>query len=726
MWWYLLDVMLFQACFLGLYLLFKKETFYSHNRIYLLATALLSFVIPLLDFSIFNLSFGNATAEVDSISQFPDYYFMGDEVNVNASVESTTQETSTWSLDSILKFIYLIGISFFVIKFSVGYYKLKKLTRKARFERYIDKVKCYRLIASENAFTFWKSIFIGDQIPDSQREKITAHELEHAKAFHGLDLIISEILRLIFWVSPAHHWLKKELMLVHELQADKVAAKHLNKRDYAQSLLNQAFGTENLEFSHSFFNHSQLKQRLMMLQKKNSRPQHLLKYLLILPLLVLMLIYTSNSVEAQEKNQQTTEQTEIEKTDDKIGDVPFAVIESVPVFPGCENLGTNKERKECMSKEISQFVNKNFNTGLAKDLGLTGVNRVYVQFKIDKTGEVTDVAARAPHPDLKAEGERVINELPKMKPGEQKGEKVGVLYSLPITFQVSEINSDDKESQEPITEIKRVEENKVNRTGDVPFSVIEEVPIFPGCEGLSSNEERKECMSKKLSQFVNQNFDVNLAENLGLTGVNRVYVQFKIDKTGEIVNVAARAPHPDLEAEGIRVINKLPKMQPGKQKGENIGVLYSLPITFQISESYSEKKDDQEVITEIKRNEENKINKIGVVPFAVVENVPVFPGCESLSTNEEKRECMSDKVSKFVNKNFDKGLAKKLGLKGTTRVYVQFKIDDAGKIVNINTRAARPELEAEAKRVIKELPDMEPGQHEGKNVGVLYALPITF
>ena len=379
-----------------------------------------------------------------------------------------------------------------------------------------------------------------------------------------------------------------------------------------------------------------------------------------------------------------------------------------------------------MSRKISQFVNKNFDTELAKDLGLTGVNRVYVQFKIDKTGEIVNVAARAPHPDLKAEGERVINELPKMEPGEQKGEKVGVLYSLPITFQVSEINSNKEKDQAIINEIKKNEESKIKRTGDVPFSVIEEVPIFPGCEGLNSNEERKECMSKELSQFVNQNFDVNLAENLGLTGVNRVYVQFKIDKKGEIVNVAARAPHPDLEAEGIRVINKLPKMQPGKQKGENIGVLYSLPITFQISENYSKKKVNQDAVTEIKKVEESRINKIVDVPFAVVENVPVFPGCESLSTNEQKRECMSNGISKFVNKNFDKGLAKKLGVKGTTRVYVQFKIDDTGKIVNINTRAAKPELEAEAKRVIKELPAMEPGQHNGENVGVLYSLPITF
>ncbi len=144
-------------------------------------------------------------------------------------------------------------------------------------------------------------------------------------------------------------------------------------------------------------------------------------------------------IESTETDQdEVIEVEEVEEVEEEIGDVPFAVIESVPVFPGCEGLNNNEERKQCMSKKISQFVNKNFDTGLASDLGLSGVNRVYVQFKIDKTGNIVDVAARAPHPRLQSEGERVINKLPKMKPGQQRGQNVGVLYSLPITFQVQD------------------------------------------------------------------------------------------------------------------------------------------------------------------------------------------------------------------------------------------------------------------------------------------------
>ena len=144
-------------------------------------------------------------------------------------------------------------------------------------------------------------------------------------------------------------------------------------------------------------------------------------------------------IESTETDQdEVVEVEEVEEVEEEIGDVPFAVIESVPIFPGCEGLNNNEERKQCMSKKISQFVNKNFDTGLAADLGLSGVNRVYVQFKIDKKGNIVNVAARAPHPRLKSEGERVIKKLPKMKPGQQRGQNVGVLYSLPITFQVQD------------------------------------------------------------------------------------------------------------------------------------------------------------------------------------------------------------------------------------------------------------------------------------------------
>lgn len=116
-------------------------------------------------------------------------------------------------------------------------------------------------------------------------------------------------------------------------------------------------------------------------------------------------------------------------------EVPFSVIEDVPVFPGCEKK-KKSEQRACMSEKITKFVSKKFNTDLAGDLGLSGRMRINVIFKIDKTGNVTSIQARAPHPSLAKEAERVIGLLPKMKPGKQRGNPVTVPYSLPIRFEV--------------------------------------------------------------------------------------------------------------------------------------------------------------------------------------------------------------------------------------------------------------------------------------------------
>lgn len=140
-------------------------------------------------------------------------------------------------------------------------------------------------------------------------------------------------------------------------------------------------------------------------------------------------------------------------------------------------------------------------------------------------------------------------------------------------------------NQEEIVEVKEVIEAPVEEViADVPFAVIENVPIFPGCENLSNNQQRKDCMSEKVKDFVNRKFNTDLGSQLGLTGMNRIIVQFKIDKTGNITDVRSRAPHPRLEQEAARVVNSLPKMQPGKQRGKAVGVMYSLPIVFQVQD----------------------------------------------------------------------------------------------------------------------------------------------
>lgn len=125
----------------------------------------------------------------------------------------------------------------------------------------------------------------------------------------------------------------------------------------------------------------------------------------------------------------------------------------------------------------------------------------------------------------------------------------------------------------------------VDTKEDIPnilLSLIQKSPVFPGCEGLESNAERKACLNEKINEFIHKNFDRDLASEYNLSGSLRTQVLFTLDNKGHIVNVKARGPHPRLEEEALRVIKMLPEITPGKQNGKTVNVLFSIPILFEV------------------------------------------------------------------------------------------------------------------------------------------------
>lgn len=143
----------------------------------------------------------------------------------------------------------------------------------------------------------------------------------------------------------------------------------------------------------------------------------------------------------------------------------------------------------------------------------------------------------------------------------------------------TEISLEDFVEPEEIVEHKPDE-----KVETVPFTLIEDVPIFPGCEELNDNAARKICMSEKITTYVNKNFNKDLGSELGLFGINRITILFQIDTEGNIINIQSRAPHPRLEEEAEKLIKALPKMEPGKQRGKPVNVSYALPIIFQVQD----------------------------------------------------------------------------------------------------------------------------------------------
>ncbi len=162
----------------------------------------------------------------------------------------------------------------------------------------------------------------------------------------------------------------------------------------------------------------------------------------------------------------------------------------------------------------------------------------------------------------------------------------------PPTPEKIEIVEDEKEIEETVIESTETDETEAivveeieeveeveEVIEDVSFMIIEDVPVFPGCKG--NKAELKKCFSSKVQRHFSRKFDADLPNELGLSpGRKRVFIAFKIDRNGDIVNIQARAPHPKIKSEVVSVMNQLPRMKPGKQRGKPVGVKYSIPFTL--------------------------------------------------------------------------------------------------------------------------------------------------
>lgn len=116
----------------------------------------------------------------------------------------------------------------------------------------------------------------------------------------------------------------------------------------------------------------------------------------------------------------------------------------------------------------------------------------------------------------------------------------------------------------------------------VPFSGPEKYIVYPGCESKKSNTALRKCMSQKISKFVAEYYDVELATKLNLKGIQRIYVIFTVDKDGSVTKVKSKAPHPELEREARRVVKSLPEMTPGEIEDTPVAIRYTLPIIFKV------------------------------------------------------------------------------------------------------------------------------------------------
>jgi len=159
----------------------------------------------------------------------------------------------------------------------------------------------------------------------------------------------------------------------------------------------------------------------------------------------------------------------------------------------------------------------------------------------------------------------------------------------PPAPEVIEIVEDEEDIEETVIESTETDQEEIVEIVDVvddfedvdvPFAVIEDVPLFPGCEKVAKSDRRK-CFQEQINKHIRKNFRYpEIAQEMGVQG--RVYVNFIISKDGSITNIRMRGPDKNLEKEAKRIISMLPKMTPGKQRGRPVRVPFSIPISFRL------------------------------------------------------------------------------------------------------------------------------------------------
>lgn len=486
---FLFEVMVFQGLFLVGYDLFlRKETFFQWNRVYLLATAALSCILPLIRIDAFR-----QMAPEGLIGSAAPVYRL-DAIILTPGAEEGLGFTLPW-----ISLVYGLGCGLACLLFLRKLWQIRGLIIRGKLRRFPGYTRVL-IPDSTAAFSFFRNIFIGASLTKSFRREVVAHELVHVRQGHSWDLMVFELLRLILWFNPLVYLMQHRVAELHEFIADRHIPPERKRMQY-DFLLSSAFGLSGSFLNH-YSKHSLIKKRIVMLQKTPTPESRKWKYALLIPILCLMLAYTSCQEESQSPETESMQVEDITNlspeeeqkvysrlstlaeshaqwtfnvTDGQtsllfregekgsyitgpdnemiqarmeiIGPLAegttgetlftsmhhaFGLVETPPTFPACEGM---EDVRNCFNKQMQTHIRENFNypqDAIAK--GLQG--RVLTFFTIDEEGRVSNIKTRGPDILMEKEAERIMKLLPLMKPGKQNGEVVKVDYSIPITFKL--------------------------------------------------------------------------------------------------------------------------------------------------------------------------------------------------------------------------------------------------------------------------------------------------
>ena len=570
---YFLKINVAIALFYAFYrLFFHKDTFFHWRRMALLCFFAISLLYPLLNIQ------GWIKAHEPMVAM-ADLYAT---ILLPEQVVTPSQETVINWQEVIIQFakiIYWSGMLLLTARFFAQLGSIIRLHFQCS-KNNIQGVRVHLLKKETGPFSFFHWIFIHPQShTESEISEIITHEETHARQYHSVDVLFSEIMCIFCWFNPFIWLMKREVRGNLEYMADhRVLETGHDSKSYQYHLLGLAHHKAAANLSNSF-NVLPLKNRIKMMNKRRTKEIGRTKYLMLLPLAAILMIVSNIEMVARTTEKFAKEITlpqgtkEKEITETQIKSVPdsvvFQVVEEMPDFPGG-------------MKAVMDYLSKNVKYPVeAHAIGAQG--RVIVSFTVKKDGSIADTKVeRSVNPYLDKEAMRVIAAMPKWQPGKQRGEAVNVRFTVPVAFRLSdpeppkaeEIKQSDLDEvvvvgYEPQEDLTPGAVGVKGENADQVFTVVETMPKFPGGQGGLMHYLAKSIKYPVIAQKNKEQ--------------GRVIIQMIIGVNGNLSNVKVlRSVSPSLDAEAIRVVGNMPKWEPGMQKGQAVPVKYTLPITFRL------------------------------------------------------------------------------------------------------------------------------------------------
>ncbi len=281
-------------------------------------------------------------------------------------------------------------------------------------------------------FSFHNRVFIPEKIKDDPSlEKILLHEKAHIRKKHFIDLVLLELLLVVFWFHPLIWFLRKEMKMIHEFEADRfVLSQSGNKTAYQQLLVNLSFSRFQFSLTNPL-NYSPLKKRIMMMNQKTKVS---LIRLFSGVLAVTAFFATALFFQACNLNDDPVSPAETKEAYEE--EVIHTVVPVPPSFPGGE------QGRIRFLQENLVYPEK------AKQAGIEGT--VFVSFVVRSNGEITDVKIlRGLSPETDQEVLRVLELMPRWEPGRlHNDEPASVQFNMPVRFRLEEEREDKAQTEE--------------------------------------------------------------------------------------------------------------------------------------------------------------------------------------------------------------------------------------------------------------------------------------